>query len=47
MKRLKRIEDKGYRVICFASGGGYQATKNNTSIKAKSITQLHKLIFGY
>ena len=47
MKRLQRIESKGYKVSVFMNGRGYQATKGQQKIKANSITQLHKLIFGY
>jgi len=47
MERLKRIESKGYKVQVYASGGGAIATKNGRTIKGTSISNLHKLIFGY
>ena len=47
MKRLERIESKGYKVSVFMSGRGATATKGQQKIKANSITQLHKIIFGY
>jgi hypothetical protein len=47
MKRQTRIEEKGYKVTFYMSGNGCQATKNNTTVKGTSITNLHKKIFGY
>jgi len=46
MKRLERIERKGYKVIADLSGVVF-AEKNGRQIKANSITELHKKIFGY
>ena len=47
MKRLARLENKGWNVVAYMSGNGCQATKNNIKIKGTSVTDLHKQIFGY
>lgn len=49
MKRLKNLENHGWRVIFYMCGTGCQASKNNglTKISASSVTALHKKIFGY
>lgn len=49
MKRLERLEKKGWKITNFISGNGCQATKNNGLIKIKgsSISNLHYKIFGY
>ena len=47
MKRLKRIESKGYKVQVHMNGSGAIATKNKRAIRGTSISNLHKLIFGY
>lgn len=49
MKRLARLERNGWNVVNFMSGNGCQATKNNglTKVTGRSITDLHKQIFGY
>jgi len=46
MKRLKHLEKYGYKVVVYKSGSGCQATKHNKTVKAKSITELHRIIFG-
>lgn len=49
MKRLQRLENKGWNVTINMSGNGCFATKNNglTKIKGTSISDLHSQIFGY
>tara|TARA_B110000858_G_C17700447_1_gene425646 strand:- start:484 stop:627 length:144 start_codon:yes stop_codon:yes gene_type:complete len=47
MRRLDRIENKGFKVIVHMNGNGCFAEKNNVKFKGTSITNLHKKIFGY
>ena len=47
MKRLARLEAKGWNVVSFMSGNGCIATKESKKIKGTSITDLHTKIFGY
>jgi len=48
MTRLKRIENHGYKVYYHISGKGVIAVKAGLKkIKGKSITDMHKQIFGY
>ena len=49
MKRQKRIESKGFKIIFSMSGESVFAIKNNglTKIKGSSVTDLHRKIFGY
>ena len=49
MKRLNRLENKGWNVVNYMSDNGCQATKNNglTKVTGTSITDLHKKIIGY
>jgi hypothetical protein len=53
-EKIRRIEEKGYKVTFLAAqiGGqldcsGVIAQNVNHSIKAKSITELHRKIFGW
>jgi hypothetical protein len=46
MTRLQRIENRGYKVTVSFSGTVY-AEKGNTKLFSKSVTGLHKRIFGY
>ena len=47
MKRLTRLENAGWKVTAYMSGSGMQATKGNRTVKGRSITDLHRKIFGY
>ena len=47
MKRLARVEHKGWKVVMFMSGRACQAIKGTIRIQGSSITNLHKQIFGY
>lgn len=50
MKRLKQLERAGYKVVrCMQTGNviAYSPKLQSGSIKANSITALHKRIFGY
>ena len=47
MKRLERLKAKGYKVIFYMSGRGVQASKNNRTTTAKSVTELHRILIGY
>jgi hypothetical protein len=49
MKRQKRIEKHGYKIIFDMSGQSVFAKKNNglISVKGSSVTDLHRKIFGY
>lgn len=49
MKRLERLEKKGYKITIDMNSGTCFATKNNglTKLTANSITAMHRKIFGY
>jgi len=46
MKRLKRLESHGYKVSIDMNSGNAFAKKGLRTIKANSITALHKKIFN-
>jgi len=47
MKRLERLEKKGYYVLVYINGKGAVASKKGREFIGTSITDLHKKIFGY
>ena len=47
MKRLIRLENAGWKVTAYMSGSGMQATKGYSTVIGRSITDLHRKIFGY
>ena len=47
MKRLKRLEKRGWTVVNFMSGNGCIAKKGLISVIGTSVTNLHYKILGY
>lgn len=47
MTRLERLEKHGYKIVHYMSGKGCEAQKGNFKIKAESVTELHRKVFGY
>lgn len=49
MKRLERIESDGWDITVVRScdGGGMRAEKYDSVVYAKSVTELHRKIYGY
>jgi hypothetical protein len=45
--RRNRLEKKGWKVSLVMNSNNYIARKGNRTEVASSVTQLHKIIFGY
>jgi len=48
-EKINKMKKDGWCVVIYASGRGCQAEKNNglKKVSAKSITELHRKIYGW